>query len=536
MRRLRHVLLLAACLATYLGAEGAQSPAETNPRQGSNLTNAQQLEDCLRTIDELRREKAVLQTSFQQDEEQKKKIELLQKQVETLEKMVKLLADQVKKQPAPGAGGPAVEKLQIDVATLDARSIQAAHRDQEVASAIDDLREHTDAEERYGTRLPAQLKELFLPSGTTESPLSIYGALAFGYSHILGDAGSAARGAGRPNTPGGFYFGEFTPDFLLKLDDCFFLEAEIGIGADGSVSAGSFAQADFIVNDWLTIIAGRFVAPIGWFNERLNNPCINKLPGDAPGSGPLLWEQVLPPMALLGVQAMGSFYLPCLPVKMEYAAYVSNGLNLTPVVAGAPTLSELANLQNMQDTFTLISNEKAFGGRIGLWWPEAGLAGGVSGLYSGDYIAGVPNAGGFENAIGLWAVDLSYRKGNWDVRFEYGESYQHTANFIGTNIRRWGLYGQVAYRQRDLPNGFWQKLEFVYRFGYVNFHGIDPAGLDLTTFGTPMDVPVKRTQHEFGIDYWFSPRLVLKTAYQINDEPGFQLHDNQFLMELAWGW
>src|SRR5207244_9338281 len=160
----------------------------------------------------------------------------------------------------------------------------------------------------------------------------------------------------------------------------------------------SFAQADFFVNDWLTIVAGRFVAPIGWFNERLNNPWINKLPGDAPGSGPLLWQQVLPPLALLGVMAQGSFYIAGSPVKMEYNAYVSNGLNLTP--AGAtPTVSELANLQNMTNTFSFITNEKIVGGRLGLWWPEKGLAGGISGLYNGDYVAG-----GFEDSMSLWAV------------------------------------------------------------------------------------------------------------------------------------
>ena len=39
-----------------------------------------------------------------------------------------------------------------------------------------------------------------------------------------------------------------------------------------------------------------------------------------------------------------------------------------------------------------------------------------------------------------------------------------------------------------------------------------------------------------GVNYYFYPRLVLKCAYQINDEPGFHLHDNQFISELAWGW
>ena len=53
--------------------------------------------------------------------------------------------------------------------------------------------EHQDAWERYGPQLPAPLKELFLPSGTNETPLSIYGALAFGYSKIIGDSTTAFR-------------------------------------------------------------------------------------------------------------------------------------------------------------------------------------------------------------------------------------------------------------------------------------------------------------------------------------------------------
>jgi hypothetical protein len=436
--------------------------------------------------------------------------------------------EQLKKQPAAGA---LAQKLEVRTATLEARARQAAQRDQELAQAIDNLVEHQDAVERYGPALPAHLKELFLPSGNNETPLSIYGALTVGYSKFLGDSSAAANGAGRPSTQGEFYFGEFTPDFLLKLNDWIMLEAEISVGSTGSVSAGSFAQADFFVSDWLTIIAGRFVAPIGWFNERLNNPWINKLPADAPGSAPLLWLQVLPPMSLLGVQATGSFYLGCSPLKMVYAAYISNGLNVTPARAGSPTINELANLENMQNTFTNITNEKAVGGRIGLWWPAMGLEVGLSGLYNGDYVAG-----GFEDSISLWALDFNYHKGNWDVRAEYGKTYQHAQSFLADNIRRQGFYTQVAYRPRDCPNRYLQNAEFVYRYSYVDFHGIDATTLDLTTFSTPVDVPTRRQQNEFGINYYFYPRMVLKCAYQINDEPGFHLRDNQFVTELAWGW
>jgi hypothetical protein len=473
-----------------------------------------------------RTEQPVVPASGEQDDA--KKIELLQKQIETLEKQIRLVADQLKKIQADKA---ALEKVEVQAATLEARSLQAARRDVELANAVDDLREHLDATERYGPQLPAQLKELFLPSGTSETPLSIYGALAFGYSKILGNAATAANGAGRPDPAGGFYFGEFTPDFLLKLNDWIFLEAELSAGSNGAVTLGSFAQADFFVNDCLTIIAGRFVAPIGWYNERLNNPWINKLPADAPGSGPLLWQQVLPPMSLLGVQATGSFYLGCSPIKMEYAAYFANGLNVTPATPGAPTIDELANLENMTNTFNIITNDKAVGGRVGFWWPEVGLAGGVSALYNGDYIAG-----GFENNISLWAVDLNYHKGNWDVRAEYGRTYQQTGPFSTPDIRRQGLHAQVAYRPRDCPHSFLQNLEVVYRYGYVDFQGIDPGTLTLSAYSTPVDVPVRRQQHEIGVNYYFYPRLVLKAAYQINDEPGFHLHDNQFITELAWGW
>jgi len=518
------VLLVGKCADAqqYPPPANAGASVPTNSTEAQLLAlqkNAQNLNDQMAL--------AQAQTTPSPDDKLQKRIELLQKQIETQQKMMQLLLEQMKKQPVAAPS----EKIQTDIAVLQSRSAQAAQREQDLANAVDNLAEHVDAQERSGPQLPAQLKELFLPSGNNETPLSIYGALSFGFAHIVGNAGTAANGEGRPTTPGGFYFGEFTPDFFVKLNDWIFLEAEIGVGSDGSVSVGSFAQADFIVNDWLTISAGYIVAPIGWFNERLNNPWINKLPGDTPGAGPLLWQQVLPTLSLLGVQAQGSFYIGPSPFKLEYTAYVSNGLNFTPATPGMPTLSELANLENMLDTFNIISNDKAFGGRLGLWWPEMGLEAGISGMVNGEYVAG-----GFDDSISLWAVDFNYHQGNWDFRAEGGIAYQQAATFIGANIQREGFYTQIAYRPYDVANKYLQRLEGVYRYSYVDFPGIDANELDLTTFNTPVDVPIRRQQNEFGINYYFYPRLVLKCAYQINDEPGFHLHDNQFITELDWGW
>ena len=110
---------------------------------------------------------------------------------------------------------------------------------------------------------------------------------------------------------------------------------------------------------------------------------------------------------------------------MEYAAYVSNGLNLTPATAGSPDHRRTGQPREHGRTPSTSSRtEKAVGGRLGFWWPEAGLEAGFSAMYNGDYIAG-----GFEDSMSLWAVDFNYHKGNWDVRAEYGMTYQQAQPF-----------------------------------------------------------------------------------------------------------
>src|SRR5262249_48070272 len=145
------------------------------------------------------------------------------------------------------------------------RGVLAARRDRQLANAVDDLTEHRAADLFNGPELPAPLKELFDPFYNNETPLSVYGYLNAGYELF-----PSRRGEGE------FFFEAFSPFFLLQLNDHILLEAELEIGtSDIRVSQG---QMDYIVNDWLTAVAGRFLAPIGFFNERLHPPWINKLP------------------------------------------------------------------------------------------------------------------------------------------------------------------------------------------------------------------------------------------------------------------
>jgi hypothetical protein len=434
-----------------------------------------------------------------------KQVELLQKQIDVLQKLVDLLADQAKKQPADAA---AVKKLQDQIADLEAGAKRSARRDEQLAGAVDDLREQADVQERTGPRLPATLKELFLPTQPNESPLSIYGVLAFGYAKQNG-------------SPAGFQFGEFSPQFLLQLNERFLLEGEISVGPGGAVSLGR-AQVDMVVNDWLTVIGGNFEAPIGFFNERLNHPWFNKFPDTA-----VFFHQVSPAdLLLLGLQARGAAYLGGSPVKLEYNAYITNGLNST---VAAPGLMDVADLGGLENTYNVVTSSPAVGGRIGLWVPAPGLTAGLSFFHNGSYLAGLPDE------LNLWQLDAGWRHGNWDLRFEYAEMYQQAASVIGNNIRRSGAFAQVAYRPYDAPWRVVQRAEVAFRYSYARFQGIDPTALTPAAFASPQDLPVDRNQYTVGFNYYLYPAMVLKFAYEINQEIGpVQLNDNLFQIQFAW--
>jgi hypothetical protein len=460
----------------------------------------------LKQIDALRKEQQLaLEAPAQQDAQTKKQFELQQKQIEALEKMVRLLADQLKQQPV----GPEFAKLQAQAAALESRARQAAQRDVELAHAIDGLVEQRDIDQRYGYPLPSQLKELFFPSGTNESPLSIYGTLVAGYRLFPSERGE-----------GHFFFDGFEPIFLLQLNDHILLETELEFHLDG-VEVG-YAQMDYIVNDWLTFVAGRYLTPIGFFNERLHPAWINKLP-DFPL---MMLQTTFADSSLNGIQIRGGKFLFCSPVKLEYSLFVANGFG----VPGAGALTDLADIGAVKDTSKDVNDAIAFGGRIGLVIPKLGFWGGVSTLINRPY--GEDKG----NDINVFDIDLNYHKGNWDFRLEYAQTFQETTAFLDNNIRRRGFYAQLAYRPLDCTNHILRNIEYVARYSFARFKGIDPNALDLTAFETPVSAPVDRNQYTFGINIYPYPSLVFKFAYEINQEiHGVDLRDNVFFAQVAWG-
>jgi hypothetical protein len=139
----------------------------------------------------------------------------------------------------------------------------------------------------------------------------------------------------------------------------------------------------------------------------------------------------------------------------------------------------------------------------------------------------------FGPVYSIWQPYFNYHRGNWDVRFEYGNNYEQLRDFIGNNLRREGLYAQVAYRNYRSLHQHIQRLEYVFRFSDAFFHGFDQSRLNLSPFSPLMDAPIDRNQYTFGINYYLYASSILKFAYEINKELHMNLHDNVFMMQFA---
>jgi hypothetical protein len=443
------------------------------------------------------------QAAAAQDEQLKKQVDLHRKQIEVLNKIIKLQRSELEKQ------GPAVSRLQTQVATLLARSRQAAQRDQELANGLDNLTESVDAAQRKWPLLPANLTQWFLPSGTNQTPISIYNQLSVLYNDF-----TSHKGVGQPA------FDEWAPIFLLQLNNRFLFECELEFAPVG-VDIG-YAQLDWIATDWLTVVLGRYLTPLGQFTERYHTRWINKLP-----DFPLFAGTVVPAdFRLNGAQLRGATYILNSPVKTEYSFYAANGWG----VPGQGTVTNFANLAQVTDT-SGVNNAIAFGGRIGLWVPSWGFWGGISYLGNRPYSAVSDGIN-----VDIWDLDLNYHYGNWDFHSEIGETFQHTADFIGNNILRRGGFAQIAYRPYDVANRWLQKTEAVFRYSVARIKGFTTDQLDQTAFTFLNQVPASRNQYTIGLNYYPYPSMIFKLAYEINQEiQGVNLKDNLLVAALAWG-
>ena len=124
---------------------------------------------------------------------------------------------------------------------------------------------------------------------------------------------------------GSFVIGSFSPIFHFQYRDIVMLESELEIEIDqeGATEVNlEYLTIDWFFSDYGTLLAGKFLSPIGQFRQNLHPSWINKLPSAPPGFG----HDGAAPVSELGLQIRGG--VPLGGMRGNYAVYVANGPEL----------------------------------------------------------------------------------------------------------------------------------------------------------------------------------------------------------------
>ena len=282
---------------------------------------------------------------------------------------------------------------------------------------------------------------------------------------------------------------EVSPILLWQLSEriLFAVEPEFEAGEELEIAL-EYAHVSVLAADFLSLGIGKFITPFTIFNERLHPAWINKLPGSPLPFG----HGGIAPGSAVGAYARGG--VPAGVARLSYALYAVNAPEL--MMEG-----EEAGEVEPADA----SEQRAFGGRVGLFLMPAGVELGYSYQTS--------------DVVDVHGVDLTLSKqsaalgGRIDVRVEGVLSKAVTGPFAGeipgdpdrflVNNRRTGGYGQIAYRPSLAGSRVVRNLEFVGRYD----------GMDRPDWvGGPRGNDTRRLT--VGASYALTPSMLIKLAFQ----------------------
>lgn len=324
----------------------------------------------------------------------------------------------------------------------------------------------------------------------------------------------------------------YNPIFLYQFGERFLFETELEFelesggehGGETNLELG-YAHGSYLLNDWLTVGAGKFLTPFGIFGERIHPSWINKLP-----LGPLTAGHMgIVPMASVGVYFRGGIAVG--EDKLNYSLYVSNGPRLND---GEDEPEEAGRLHF--DNYDDVNNDKAVGFRLG-YLPAHNLELGVSALSSRVSAAG-SDLGSVDALI--TGLDLSYDQdlgsaGRLSIRAEYSMSDVDDATYdengslgfgpLTYDNERKGGYFQVSHRMIGSDGVLLSPWEFVVRYDTIDNPDGDPGTID-------------RDRMALGVNYWMGPSTVMKFAYVFDNRDGMGAMGedrDMVLMQLAFG-
>jgi hypothetical protein len=333
----------------------------------------------------------------------------------------------------------------------------------------------------------------------------------------------------------GFVLADFAPIFLYRARDNVLFEAGVDItlqngtaaltnnatGNSGTTTTFdlSFAQLDYLFNDYVTFVGGYMLLPLGTYTER-SAGWLNKLPDDP------LPRSVLPGNGA-GAQLRGAVPVGDRGQYVSYSVYGVNGPssvdgtgNATTIDANGNTIPNLdldgnVGMNSNGDTSGNVHGSPSGGGRIGWFYPlkahydlELGVSG-QSGPWddAGNelWTAGVLDA----------AVHVSPY---FEVKGEYIYTWQETTDMGTVHPRGWWVQGgyKLAGLNSDLP--LINNVEIMLRYDTVH-DGI----------GTRAD------RWTVGYVYYFSNTLLFEGDYEFVNSNDPDLNHNRLVFQVGYG-
>tara|TARA_R110001583_G_scaffold6774_1_gene34035 strand:+ start:3514 stop:4746 length:1233 start_codon:yes stop_codon:yes gene_type:complete len=306
------------------------------------------------------------------------------------------------------------------------------------------------------------------------------------------------------NGNGAFSAIRYNPILHYQYKDLFLMEVEFETLIDEAGAtdfALEYGTLDVFLNDYMTLLAGKFLSPLGQFRQNGHPSWINKLTTAPVGFG----HGQAAPNADIGLELRGGIPLGDNARFVNYAVYTANGPVLD--IAG----DEIEEIH----TGGVTSNEDdelVFGGRMG-FLPIPMLELGISGATG--KVAGTEEPDATRD-YDVYGFDFNYKWNNVRLLGEYiKQKVGASSNSAAPDSANWeAWYAQTSYR-----------------FMQTNWEGVLRYG----DYDSP-ESSVDQKQWALGVNYLFSANAMAKFAYNFNDGlDGAASDDNTFQAQLSYG-
>ncbi len=330
----------------------------------------------------------------------------------------------------------------------------------------------------------------------------------------------------------GFALADFAPIFLFRANDNVLFEAGFdttlqnaggppgtGGGANTSFSM-SFGQLDYLLNDYVTVIAGDMLLPLGTYNER-GAGWLNKIP-----DAPLLDDQLVPGSGI-GAQLRGAVPVGEDGQMLTYSVY---GVNGPGSVNGSGSAFQTPGDPTSGANLDL-------GGNVG-----------ILGDGSQQNLHGNPSGGGRIGWFYPWKLHhdielgISGQSGEWDDTGNHLWSAMvlDAAVHFGPYVEVKGEYANTWYGTDDAgtihPHAAW--VQAGYKLAGLNLNL--PLVNDVELLGRYDNfndgLGTKADRYTAGFVYYFNNTLWFEGDYEYQSSRGpAALPPNDFILQISYG-